>query len=202
MIFLMENQYNCVIVYASWHMLSHTNSALAFICVQADKYKHVKARVNTPVPSTSNSWALLTRFFAIPSDKFKKGITDSLMVAKREFWNLLVQTHHAVQNVNQNIFKYIIDEYFHQADLMIMYIHIETDISHSQSWLHIRITWEVFKKYSCLGSLSPESLFNLAKSGHQCVRKLTISIFPKHTVLCSSQGWAPLTHTNHISSHC
>lgn len=113
MIFLMESQYNCVELYALWQMLLYTNSALTCICVQVNKYKYVKARVNTPVPSISDSWELLTRFFAIPSDKFKKGIVDSLnIVAKREFWNLLVQTHHAVQNVNQNIFKYIIDEYF------------------------------------------------------------------------------------------
>lgn len=162
----------------------------------------MEARVNTPIPSISNSLVLLTWSYAIPSDKFKRCIRDSLnIVAKREFWDLLVQIHHAVQNVNQNIFKYIIDEYFHQAGLMIMYIHIETDINHSQSWLHIRINWEVLKKYPYLGSPSPESLFNSVKSGYQHVLKLTISIFLKHTLMCS-QGWEPLTHMNHVNIHC
>lgn len=56
--------------------------------------------------------------YAIPSDKLKKDIIDSLKImVKREFRDLFVQIHHAVQNVNQNIFKYIIDEYFHQVVL-------------------------------------------------------------------------------------
>lgn len=43
------------------------------------------------------------------------------------------------------MFKYIMDEYFHQAVLMIMCIHIKTDISHSQSSLHFAIICEFLK---------------------------------------------------------
>lgn len=54
--------------------------------------------------------------YAIPSDKLKKDIIDSLniMVKKGISRSFCTNSSYAVQNVNQNIFKYIIDEYFHQ----------------------------------------------------------------------------------------
>lgn len=150
-------------------MLLHVHSALANICVQVEKCKYVEAEVNAPIPSKNNSWILLTYFYVILSDKFKKDIRDSLnIVAKWEFWGLLVQTHHTVQNVNQSIFKYIIEEHVHKTgfEIMIIYIHIETEISHSQFWLHIIITRKKFCEHPYLASLSLENLFNLVKSGH------------------------------------